>query len=407
MPSARAAVPVEVARARVLAALEPLPMCRVALAEALGRTLARDAAAGWPLPAADHSAMDGYAGRATDLGAGAPLRLAGRAQAGTPFAGTVEPGQVVRILTGAELPRGADTVVRQEDVAVEGGTVCVRVAPAPGANVRRRGEDAGAGQVVLEAGARLGPAQIAALAATGHDPVWVYRRPRVHILTTGDELLPASAAAPGGVVDSAGPMLAAACQAVGARVERTGPVPDEPSQVRAALQAALDGRPDLLLTVGGASVGDRDYVRSALADLGWRCQVEALRLKPGKPGAFGTLGGAGVFALPGNPTAAFAVFHLLVAPALDRLAGGDGALPEITGRLLDSLPGAGARLLARRCVARVSRGQVEVRVPPGLAGSHRVASVAGTNALVLVPPGSERLEPGAEVRVLPTDPDGW
>ncbi len=401
------AIPVEQALARVLAAVRTGPIERVPLACALGRVLARDAVAPWPLPGADQSAMDGYAGRAADLTAGAELPVVGRAQAGAPFEGALGPGQVVRILTGAHVPRGADTVVRQEDVDAGDGCVRVRVAPAPGAHVRRRGEDVDAGARVLAAGTRLDPQAIAALAATGHDPVEVHRRPRVHVVTTGDELAPAAAVEPGKVPDSAGPMIAAAAAALGAEVACTGPVPDERPRLRAACERALATAPDVLVTVGGASVGDRDHVRAVLGDLGWRCQVPALRLKPGKPGAFGTRGASLVFALPGNPTAAFVVFHLLLAPALRALAGGDGAWPVVTGTLLDSLPGAGGRLLARRCQPVVRDGRVLVAIPPGLAGSHRVASVAAAPALALVAPDTGTLPAGSAVRVVPTRDDWW
>src|ERR687898_684219 len=353
------------ARAGVLERLAPLPVEEAGLADAIGCVLAVDIAAAEDLPPFANSAMDGFAVRGADLaGAGeaapVPLKLTGEVFAGTGRLPTVEPGAAVRIMTGGALPPGADTVVPVEQAAVEGDTVLVRIDPGPGRFVRAAGEDVRLGTVVLERGRVLDPAAVGMLASVGRKRVPVHPRPRVAVVSTGDELVdPGDPLGPGQIRDSNSWLLAAQARSAGARAFRCGRLRDDPEALRRGFAlAAAEG--DLVLTSGGVSVGDRDYTKQVLATLG---DVRSFKvaMQPGMPQAFGLAAGTPLYGLPGNPVSCFVVFETLVRPALRRLAGHpDDRLdrPRVVARLgepVRSPPGKVSFLRVRLQVGDVAR----------------------------------------------------
>jgi len=392
----------EAALAQVLGTLTPLPGSEdVPLDQALGRVLARPLVAGMDLQPWPNSAMDGYAFAATDLdlARGDGLKLAGTSLAGHPFTGTVEAGQCVRILTGAILPAGADTVVMQEQVLVEGPRVRLRTALRRGANVRIPGEDVRAGQIVLPAGSRLGPPQIALAAALGQAQVAVTRRPRVALFTSGDELTPVGKPLTAGAIyDSNRYLLRAMLQELGAAVVDLGIVADDPDAVRAAFAAAR-AQADVVISSGGVSVGDADYVREVFAQFGdihfWR-----IDMKPGRPLAFGRLGETWFFGLPGNPVSTAVTFLQFVRPALCLLEGEPARPPlRLELPLLEALHKAPGRLdFQRGLLARDATGRLGVR-SAGHQGSHVMSSLAAADCLMVLPAESGDLPSGSLVQV--------
>ena len=334
------------AQQRLLASLSPLGPESVALGDALGRVLAETLHAGRDLPGFDNSAMDGYAVRAVDIAAASAalpvaLPVVGESRAGGQ-APELTPGRAIRIMTGAPLPAGADTVVRREDTRRQDGDVLIEVAAATGNYIRRRGEDLVAGQAVLAAGRTLTPIEVGIAAALGHDSVRVGRRPRVGVLATGDELVSAgSAPGPGQVVDSNSPMVIAAVREAGGEPTFMGIAADTADDVRRLLQRAEF---DIIVSSAGVSVGAHDHVRDVVAELGevntWR-----VAMRPGKPMLIGTVGRALFLGLPGNPVSASVTFELFVRPAIRRLPGRHGAdapaHPRATRRDDDQAVGTG------------------------------------------------------------------
>lgn len=291
------------------------------LQEAAGHVLSNEVRARSSSPPHDNAAVDGYALRGEDLVADGDtvLGIRGRVAAGESLHKPLEPGHAARIFTGAPMPRAADTVVMQEDVSVDGERLTIPAGLKPGANRRRKGEDIESGKLLLKAGVRLGPAELALVAAGGMDRVPVRRRPRVAVLSTGDEIAPAGTPLqPGQVYDANAPMLVALLARLGVQAEYHGIVRDDFTATRDALANAADA--DLIVTSGGASTGDEDHVRAAVAELGavhlWR-----LAVKPGRPLAFGHVRGKAFVGLPGNPVAVMACFLMFVRPLLDRLEG--------------------------------------------------------------------------------------
>lgn len=385
-------------RARVLAAARPLAAEPVAAADALGRVLAEDMVAGIDLPPFDSSAMDGFA---LVAGPGGELPVVGESRAGAPFGGTVEPGQAVRISTGAVIPGGADAVVPIERVDDLGERIRAPETRA-GANVRRAADDVHAGQTVLHAGTRVGAAELGMLAAMGVESVACGRRPRVAIVATGDELrAPGEPLGPGQIHDSNAVTLGAMAALAGAEVVSRAGAGDDRAATLEALGSAL-GAADAVCVSGGVSVGPHDHVRPALAELGVEQQLWGVRLKPGKPFWFGSRDDGDertlVFGLPGNPVSAIVTFQLFVLPALRALQGDDPSASRSTALLDAAIPRDPNRDQAVRCRLRLADDGWHAE-PTGPQGSHVLSSMIGAGALAVVPAGEGEIAPGERVAV--------
>jgi len=396
----------EEARARVLERLRPLPPRRVPLTEALGCVLAEDVAAGEDLPPFANSAMDGFALRSEDVrgadqGSPVDLRVVGEVFAGSATLPKVEPGTAVRIMTGGPLPPGADAVVPVERTETSGETVRVQLAPPERGFVREAGEDVRAGAVVLERGRPVDPATVGMLASVGCHQVPVHPKPRVSVVSTGDELVdPAEPLGPGQIRDSNSWLLVAQARAAGAEAFRCGRLQDDPDALRRGFAlAAAEG--DFVLTSGGVSVGERDYTKRVLAELGdvtsWR-----VAMQPGMPQAFGMAAGTPLFGLPGNPVSCFVVFEVLVRPALRRLAGmPDDRLdrPRVMARLAESVRSPAGRVSFLR--VRLEAGDDALSASlTGAQGSGVLSSVVAADGLAVVPADQTELPAGAEVNVI-------
>jgi molybdopterin molybdotransferase len=332
------------AQARLLALAKPLPIERVTVADALGRYLAEPLRARRTQPPADLSAMDGYALRAGDLPG--PWRIIGESACGHPFAGTCKPGEAVRIATGALLPEGADMVLMQEDAAREGATLTLTgTLPEPLAkHIRRKGMDFTEGAVLLEQGCRLGPAQLALVLGAGHSHIAVRRVPKVVIIDSGDELSsdPGTCAVHQ-IPASNGVMLEALVrQTLPCTTERIGPVADRMDALAEALAQSREA--DVVVTSGGASVGDHDLIRPALEAWGAELDFWKVAVKPGKPIMVATRSGQIVVGLPGNPVSSHVTAFLFVLPLLRALLGAAAPLPRsITALAAEDLPPGGPR----------------------------------------------------------------
>lgn len=327
-------ISVDEARARIVAAMRPTPPEIVALPQAWGRVTAAAVTARLTQPPADLSAMDGYALRAADGTLGATLRVIGEAPAGHPFPGQVGPGEAVRIFTGSVVPAGADTILLQEDATRDGALVTVNEAVREFRHIRRAGQDFAMGEMLIPAGQRLGARDIGLVAAGNHPWVAVHRRPNVAILATGDEIhLPGEAIGDGGIVSSNSHALASLVRGRGGNPVVMPIARDDMASITAAADQ-MAGM-DLLVTTGGASVGDHDLVQAGLGQRGLAVDFWKIAMRPGKPLIFGALGGVPVLGLPGNPVSALVCAILYLLPALDRLAGLQGAAPPTEPALLD------------------------------------------------------------------------
>ena len=391
-------------RAAALALAAALPVVDVPLEEADGLVLAEDLVTDERLPRWDNSAMDGYAVRQADV---ADLPVALRVVADLPAGSADEPvvtaGTAARIMTGAPVPAGADTIVPVELTDAGTATVHVREAPAAGVHVRRAGEDAVPGDVVVAAGTLLGPAAIAAVASLGRATVRVHRRPRVGVVSTGDELVaPGTPLRRGQLPDSNSWLLASAVREAGGVPVRIGPVPDDVDALRAVL-ADLDGTVDAIVTSGGVSVGAYDVVKAALAD-DPGVEFVAVAVQPGKPQGLGRLpGGTPIFTLPGNPVSSFASFEMFVRPALLRLRGlADVERPTVEAVVDDgwTTPPGRAQLMPVRWVGpdRVARATARG------SGSHLVARLALAEGLAVIPAEIDHVAAGDHVTVLKVSP---
>ncbi|WP_127090312.1 gephyrin-like molybdotransferase Glp [Aquabacter cavernae] len=331
-----ALMPVDDALALILADAAPLPEETVDIAQAHGRVLSRDLVARRSQPVADMSAMDGYAVRAVDI-ANLPARLTmiGESAAGRPFSGTVLPGTAARIFTGALVPEGADTVVIQENTTRDGDVVEVVNETAPGRNIRKAGFDFMAGTALLPAGHRLDARSVMLAAAADHGTVSVRRRPSVAILQTGDELVRpgGGAASPAAVVVSNVYGVASLARDAGAEVVDLGLVGDSLEATRAAVRGAVEGGFDILVTSGGASVGEHDLMAPALKAEGVGLSVHKIALRPGKPLMFGQREAMRVLGLPGNPVSAYVCSLLFLVPLIRALQGAPAALESFDARL--------------------------------------------------------------------------
>jgi len=395
-------IDVEEARRVILASCPELACASLPLAEALGCVTAGRVVAGHDVPSFANSAMDGYAVRAADT-AGAPLTLAvvGTSAAGAAPGLAVGPGQAVRIMTGAVLPAGADAIVMVERTSsAEGNRVTIEVAASPGDHVRHPGEDLRAGEVLFGPGTELGPGHLGVLASVGAHTVDVVPPARVGVLSTGDELVAGPGELrPGQIRDSNRPMLLALVARAGCVPVDLGTVPDDEAAILAAIERGVADC-DAILTSGGVSVGDFDYVKTVLDRLGemhwWQVAV-----RPAKPLAFGTVEGVPVFGLPGNPVSAMVSFELFARPALRQMTGHRDVfrpeVPAIADEPLLRRPD-GKLHLVRVVATPDDEGRIHVR-PSGGQGSHLLHAMALANALALLPDGDGVAE-GGTVKVM-------
>jgi molybdopterin molybdotransferase len=400
--SAYPLVEADQASALVLEHTPVLGVEHVPLADAPGRVLAEDLVATGPLPAFPSSAVDGYAFRAAD--AGTTLRVLGESAAGRPFEGRISPGTAARILTGGVVPDGADCVVMLEDVRLDGNHLKVPGSLVAGANFHKVGADVRAGERVLSAGTQLGAAEIGIAAATGHAQLVVRRRPRVALMSTGDELVEVGKELRRGQIpDSNRWALLAALREAGAEVDVLGIAPDEAEPLRRVVVEALKVA-DALVTSGGVSVGTHDLVKPLLESLG-TVHVGRVKLKPGKPFTFATLPHQGeglklAFGLPGFPVSSLVTFEVFVRPALRKMQGFASlqrpALPVRLG--YDARPAAERTEYQRVTLRR--EGQELVAETTGSQSSSRLLSLAGAHALVRVPAGDQVLKAGTVVEAM-------
>ncbi len=396
-------ISVDEARDRILAALRPTPAEIVALADAWNRVTAAPVIARLTQPPADVSAMDGYALRASDGPLGATLHVIGSAPAGHPFAGTVGSGQAVRLFTGSVVPEGADAILLQEDATASGAEVRVNEAVATGRHIRRAGQDFAAGDTVVPAGRRLTARDIGLAAAANHPWLTVHRRPRIAILATGDEIaMPGEPIPTGGIVSSNSHALAALVRAAGGEPVVL-PIAADTREAVAAVADSVHGM-DMLVTTGGASVGDHDLVIESLKTRGLELDFWQIAMRPGKPLLFGKLGPVGVLGLPGNPVSALVCSILFLLPALSRLAG----LPAAPPPTIRAIAGAGLRANDHRAdhlratVSTDSQGRTVV-TPFPVQDSAMLRRLALADALILRAPNAPAVSEGAEVSVIRLD----
>jgi molybdopterin molybdotransferase len=387
---------VDEARARMLARIKALPAETVPLAQAIGRVLAEDVAAVGDQPPFRASAMDGWALRCAD--APGRLRITGESAAGHGYAGELAAGEAVRIFTGAAVPEGADTVVIQEDASRDGDHVEVTEARA-GANIRPAAGDFAAGDALLLRGRRIDPWRLSLAASAGRAEIKVHGRPRVVFMGTGEEIVVAPAVpGPWQIYDSGSPALRAMAEGWGAEAERKRPVRDD---LEATIAALREADADLIVTVGGASVGDHDLVRAAGEALGLKLDVASVAVRPGKPTFFGVLAdGRRLLGLPGNPASAFVCAELFLRPIIAAYCGASADLPIIQARTAQALAANGPREHWMRAQLDVRDGALAV-TPYKDQDSSLVTVFAAANALLRRPVGAPAAEPGELVEVLP------
>ena len=399
----------------LLDSVEPLGPVDVPLLDALGSVLVDDVVAGGPVPPFRNSAMDGYAVRAADTAGasfdrGIRLEVVGTAAAGGPCRHDVGPGIAVRVMTGAVLPERADAVVRFEETdegttTSEAASVVVFHPAKPGDNVREAGEDIPAGMVLLERGRLLRPAELGLLAAANRPKVRVHRRPRVAILSTGDEVVdPGEPLAAGQIRNSNSFTLAAMAKSWGAEVQLLGVARDREDVLAGKLLGA--DAPDLLVTSGGVSVGDYDLVKDVLRRHG-EIAVWQVRMKPGKPLAFGRLGGTPLIGLPGNPVAAAVSFEVFGRPVVRRLQARPTAVATIAVRAGEAMDNRGMRRHYVRARLLPQPDGPPVAVAAGDQGAGVLTSLARADALAIVPETTELVEAGTELRAIPLAGDSY
>jgi len=392
------------ARERVLSRIEPLAPLDLPLAAAFGCVLARDVAAKWELPPFASSAMDGFAVRAEDVAeasADSPafLKIAGRALIGHEPEADVGPAEAVRIATGAPIPRGADCVVPIEDVHAAADTVQVFFGSSPGKHVRPAGEEARTGDLLVSAGRRLGAPELGLLASAGYGRAPVFPRPRVVVISTGDELVePGKPLGFGQIHESNAYLLAGALKEAGAQPSLSGVVADDPNLLRSEVLSHLSSA-DVLISTGGVSVGELDPVKAAFRDRG---EVDFYRvaMQPGMPQGFGIIEGKPFFCLPGNPVSVFVSFEVFVRPALMKMMSRSQIdRPRLSAILTDDLSGPPHKtVFARVAVAREDARWVAT--PSGGRGSNLIGSVARANGLAVIPAGVDTLTAGTECQVM-------
>lgn len=395
-------LPVEDAIAAILNRV-PAPLGEsVSLAQAAGRVLLEPVIARHDQPPFNASAMDGYAVRAADIVDGHRLAVVGTSQAGAGFAGMMTPGQSVRIFTGAPVPEGADTVIMQEEAQVDGDFVSFTTQPRPGHSVRPKGNDFATGQELLVAGIRLTPMQLAVAAAANAAQLTVTKRPHIALLATGDELvLPGAVLAPDQIVASNSVGLQPLLAPYAETVTDHGIARDDREQLRRTLTGIFSDEPDILITTGGASVGDHDIVQEILLDLGVTVDFWKIGMRPGKPLMFGTRGKTLIFGLPGNPVSAMVTAIVFIKPALRRWLGHAGfttwRLP-----LAGPMPPNGARRHFMRAQLLQTPSGPEV-LPIAQTDSGHTSSMAQADLLIVQPELDPGQLPGRIVETIPVD----
>ena len=370
--------------------------------EALGRILAVDVESADPVPGFDNSSMDGFAVRAEDTRGAAPggpviLTVGDESRAGRPALSPLHRGEAIGISTGAVIPDGADSVVRIEDTSVRDGRVEIEAEVKPGTNVRHAGDDIEPGATVLRHGVRIGAAELGVLASVGAASVSCIRRPRLAVLTTGDELLePGAPGKPGGVRNSNAYTIPALALSAGAEPVATETVRDDPELTSAAIERMLDA--ELVVVCGGVSVGGHDHVKEAFASLGVERVFWRVALKPGKPTWFGTRDGRLVFGLPGNPVSAMVTFILLVAPSLRALLGASPVRHTAHAALACDYRKPAGRAHALRCHLHADSDRLSA-APSGSQGSHVLSSMLDADALAIIPAACEHLAAGERIEL--------
>ena len=374
----------EEALAHILDSVGPLPSRRVRLVQARERFAARDVFAQVALPVFDNSAMDGYAVVASSCQVGQAQRVVGEQPAGVDRKLRIGPGEAVRVFTGAPIPEGADAVIMQEDVRREGAQIFINAKVEPGEFVRRRGCDLSDGQKILSAGERIQPQTLSLLAAQGLPDIEVGGEVRATIITTGDELIqPGGSLGAGQIYESNSILVQALFEKYGTKVEAIEHCPDELPSLEAALRKSFEH--NVLVIVGGVSVGARDLVKPALTSIGAQTDLWRVSVKPGKPFLFGRAGQCAIFGLPGNPVSAFMTFLLFVRPAVLRMMGAREdqlSLPTSEAELADEVQNNSDRPHYLR--GRVANGRF---TPVGRQESHALYGLSRANALLRVAPG--------------------
>ncbi|HOY61742.1 MAG TPA: molybdopterin molybdotransferase MoeA [bacterium] len=398
---------IEQALNNILESILPLGAESVDIAEAGGRILAEEIRADSDVPYSDNSAMDGYALRAEDIrGASdaAPARLTvlEDVPAGTVPTKTIVPGTASRIMTGAPVPDGADAVLMVEHTKKLDGEMLALASIEPGANIRRAGEDIKKGTLLFNAGRELSAADIGMVASAGYARPLVYRRPVVGVISTGDEVMePSAPAGRGKVRNSNSYTLLALCAAVGAAPKYLGIVADSRPALETAFSSAAESC-DVIITTGGVSVGDFDLVKAVLGDLG-KINFWKINMKPGKPLAFGTLGGKPLFGLPGNPVSTMVAFEMFVRPSLLKMMGVREILrPRLQAKLACEIIEKPSRVKIIRGVASRKKTGVTVTTT-GEQGSGILMSMSLANCLIVMPDGVGKLKKGDIADIIPLD----
>ncbi len=380
----------------------------VALDDLLDRIIAEDIISPLNSPPADNSAMDGYALCLNKTETAGSYRVIGKAMAGEPYGGSVQVGEAIRIMTGAEIPDGADAVMMQENVDRKGDIIRVNSAPKPSANIRRAGEDIRMGERLIPAGHRIGPVDIGLLATLGLAEVAVVRPLKVALFASGDELrAPGKTLGPGEIYDSNRYFLKAMLNRLGCQVIDLGVIPDDLEQLREAYEQG-DAQADVVLTSGGASVGEADYAQQLLSEMGevafWKVAI-----KPGKPFMFGHLANSAFFGLPGNPVSALVTFHQLVLPVLRKMQGqkptGDNTEQPLTlsARSTQDIRRNRLRLdFQRGFYESDNQGGFEV-TPDRQQSSGALGSISRCNCFILLNSGDQPLLTDEQVEILPFD----
>ncbi|MCC2111076.1 MAG: molybdopterin molybdotransferase MoeA [Hyphomicrobiales bacterium] len=396
-------IPVAEALSRILVDVVPLQAEEVPLAAAYGRRLAGDIEALRTQPPFSNSAMDGYAVCAEDVATvPATLTVIGESAAGRRYSGDIGPGEAVRIFTGAPMPGGADTIVIQEDTERDGDRVTVKQVSKPGRFVRPEGLDFKTGEALLKAGQRLSAKDVALAASMNHATLAVHRRPRVAVLANGDELvLPGEALGPDQIVASNSFGVAALAEAAGGTALDLGIAPDQPAAIEAAIARAIDEKADILVTLGGASVGDHDLIQDALVKAGMTLDFWRIAMRPGKPLMFGRLGEMRVIGLPGNPVSAMVCGLLFLRPLIAALCGDPAPSEDSEEAILGTDLAANDQRqdYLRAELRRDDAGRL-VATPFMMQDSSMLALLARSDCLVVRPPHAPPAKAGETCRIL-------